>query len=495
MNNEYILSLKDITKEYPGVVALKDVSVDFKPGEVHALVGENGAGKSTMIKVISGAIEPNKGSLIFEGKEFTKMAPSDAKDMGIEVVYQEFNLASSLSVAENIFLGNQVKKNGLVDIKATEREAKKILEDLGVNLNPKTKIRDITVAYMQLVEIAKAITHKTKVIIMDEPTSTLTDKEVDILFKLIKRLKAEGTLVIYVSHRMEEIFKICDRITVMRDGEKIETLNVKDTNRAELINLMVGRELKESYPPREVKLGEVVLEAKDLCGNGLKNISFSLRAGEVLGFAGLVGSGRTETAELIFGASKKDSGRIYVDGKECSVRSPKDAIRYGIGLIPEDRKNQGVVLEKGVDWNITLTVLNKVSKLSILNAASEKQLSQKFSDDLNVKTPELKQKVKLLSGGNQQKVVLAKWLATDSKILIFDEPTRGIDVGAKQEIYKLMNELVRNGKAIIVISSEMEELLGISDRLLVFSEGKVTGALEKEEFSQSRVLEFASGNK
>ncbi|PYG90273.1 ribose transport system ATP-binding protein [Ruminiclostridium sufflavum DSM 19573] len=495
MADDYILSLKNISKRYPGVKALDKVSVDFKAGEVHALVGENGAGKSTIIKAISGAIEPDEGSIFFEGREFKKVAPIEAKNMGIEVVYQEFNLAQSLSIAENIFMGNPIKKRGTVDLKATEKAAGEILKNLGVDIDPGVKIRDITVAYMQLVEISKAISKKAKVYIMDEPTAALTEKEVEILFKLIRRLKEEGALVIYVSHRMEEIFQICDRITVMRDGEKIRTLNAKDTCRAELISHMVGRELSESYPQKNRVFGDVVLKVENLAGNGVRNISFGVKAGEILGFGGLVGSGRTETAQLIFGACRREDGSIFVNGAECKIKSPGDAIKYGIGLIPEDRKNQGVVLDKGIDWNITLTILNRISKMNIIQKPAENQISQKYFKDLEVKAPSLKQKVQALSGGNQQKVVLAKWLATDSKVLIFDEPTRGIDVGAKQEIYKLINELAGKGMAVIMISSDMEELLGMSDRLIVFSEGEITRELDKSEYSQSKVLELASGKK
>ncbi len=493
MEKEPLLSLRNITKKYPGVIALNQVSIDFEPGEVHALIGENGAGKSTLIKIISGAIEPNEGTVHFQGKTYSKMDPLQSTKLGIEVVYQEFNLAQSISVAENIFMGSPKMKNGLVDKKATEAAACEILAGLGVEIDPAKKVRDLTVAYMQIVEIAKAVSHKAKVYILDEPTAALTEKEVDILFNLIQRLKDEGALVIYVSHRMEEIFTICDRVTVFRDGEKIATLNVKDATRPQLIGLMVGRELKETYPPRQIELGDVVLKVDRLCGNGVRDISFCVRKGEILGFAGLIGSGRTETAELIFGACKKESGSVSVNGTECAIRSPRDAIRYGIGLIPEDRKQKGVVLTKPIDWNITLTVLHKISSFQILNSAAEKAVSEKFSKSLTIKTPSIKQKVNLLSGGNQQKTVLAKWLATDSKVLIFDEPTRGIDVGAKQEIYRLMNDLISDGIAIIMISSEMEELLGMADRLVVFSEGQITGELDKNEFTQQRVLELASG--
>jgi ribose transport system ATP-binding protein len=494
VDNNHILSLKNITKKYPGVTALDRVSIEFRPGEVHALVGENGAGKSTLIKAVSGAIEPDEGTITFEGRDFNRMMPVESKKMGIEVVYQEFNLAQSLSVAENIFLGEPKKKYGLVDKRGTEAAAKEILLGLGVDIDPRTKIRDITVAYKQIVEIAKAVSRKAKVYILDEPTAALAEKEVEILFKLIKRLRDEGALVIYVSHRMEEIFKIGDRITVMRDGEIIETLNAKDATRAELINLMVGRELKETYPSRNNEPGDVVLKIDNLSGNGVRNISFDVRKGEILGFAGLVGSGRTETAELIFGACKRESGNITINGVQCLINSPRDAIRNGIGLMPEDRKQKGVVSNKGVDWNITLAIPDKVSKMGIIQRAVEKEIAQKFAKRLAIKTPSLQQKVKFLSGGNQQKTVLAKWLATDSKVLIFDEPTRGIDVGAKQEIYKLMNALVASGMVIIMISSEMEELLGMSDRLVVFSEGEVSGMLEKNEFSQRKALELASGN-
>jgi ribose transport system ATP-binding protein len=493
MTENAFLSIKNITKNYPGVTALNNVSIDFAPGEVHALVGENGAGKSTLIKVVSGAITPDSGTIVYGGREFKKMNPSEARDLGIEIVYQEFNLAPSLSVAENIFLGNLKTTNGLFDKKRTKEAAQKIINSLGVEIDVSSKIKNISTAYMQLVEIAKAISREAKVLIMDEPSASLTENEVETLLNLVRKLKKQNMTIIYVSHRMDEIFQVCDKITVMRDGVKIETLDVKDTNRAALINLMVGRELNETYPIKENSIGDTVLEAKGISGNGVHDISFSVRSGEILGFAGLVGSGRTETAELLFGAEKMTGGSICINNQECKIRNPRDAKNYGIGLIPEDRKNLGVVLNKAIDWNITLTILQRISQWGILNKKQENRIAKDYSENLKVKTPSLRQKLKLLSGGNQQKVVLAKWMATDLKVIIFDEPTRGIDVNAKHEIYKLINEQVKKGMAVIMISSDMEELLGMSDRLIVFSEGGLSGELKKEEFSQAKILEYASG--
>ena len=493
--SDLLLSLENVTKIYPGVVAIDDVSVDFNKAEVHALVGENGAGKSTMIKVIAGAVKPDRGNLVFENEKIENISPELIKKKGIEVVYQEFNLAPDLAVYENIFLGDYKKKGLFLDKKGMIEKTRSIFESLNIQIDPEIRVKDLTVAYMQLVEIAKAISKDVKVLIMDEPTAALTNAEVEVLFTLIRRLKDEGVLVVYVSHRMEEIFSLADRVTIMRDGKKIKTLNIEDTSRKDLISHMVGREVSESYPERNVVIGDEVLRVENLTGNGVRNISFDLKKGEILGLAGLVGAGRTELVRLIYGAERPDSGRIFRNGKTVSINSPKDAVSQGIALIPEDRKQQGILLEKSIRHNITLTILKKLRKGIIMDTAKEQEIIDRQSAELMIKSPSHEQLVKNLSGGNQQKVVLAKWLVTESDILIFDEPTRGIDVGAKQEIYKIMNGLVEAGKSIIMISSEMEELLGMSDRLIVMAEGDQVGMMKKDEFDKNKLLDMESGDK
>lgn len=488
------LELAHITKYYPGVKALNDVSVAFKKGEVHALVGENGAGKSTLIKILAGAIEPNGGKIVLNGKSYEKMAPQLSKELGIEVIYQEFNLMPSLSVAENIFCGSYIGNGVTISMKKMEEATEKILDIMGVHISPKMLVRDLSVAYMQIVEIAKAISKKAEILVMDEPTAPLTNKEVEILFKVIEKLKKQGVTIIYISHRLNEIFRIADRITVLRDGNKIATHNTGDVTRQRLIFEMVGREVTETYPTRNNPIGETILEVKNIQGNGVKKVSFDVRKGEILGLAGLVGAGRTETIRMLFGADPKTSGQFILNGKEISPKSPKEAVKEGILLIPEDRKRQGVILNLPIYMNITLPILPKISKYTVINKKIEQKMVEEQKTVLRIKTPTLQQLVKNLSGGNQQKVVLAKWLVCRGQVLIFDEPTRGIDVRAKQEIYNLMNELCAQGMAIIMISSEMEEIIGMSDRIVVLSEGTQTATLERSDFKQETILHHASGH-
>lgn len=487
-----LLLLKDITKTYPGVIALNNVSLNVREGEVHALIGENGAGKSTLIKVITGAIEPDFGTIQFEDEAYEHMTPAISKKLGIEAIYQEFNLAPSLSVAENIFIGAKVNKGFVVDFKKLYKEAEAVLDHFHVNINPKAKVKELSVAYMQLVEIAKAVAREAKLLIMDEPTAPLTDDEVKNLFDLIGELKKRGVSIIYISHRLDELFQVSDRVTVMRDGEVIVTKDTQEMSKQELIYHMVGRELKETYPSRVPKYGETILEVKNISGNGVEPISFSLRKGEILGFAGLVGAGRTELARLIFGADPKDGGEIWIGGELVNIRRPKDAVKAGIGLVVEDRKAQGVLLKLPISTNITISIIEKLSKLGVIQRKQEQDCVDEYKDALHIKTPSVLQLVGNLSGGNQQKVALSKWLASKSKVLIFDEPTHGIDVGAKQEIYQLIHQLADAGLGIIIISSEMEEILGMSDRLMILAEGKLTGRLEKSDFSQTTVLKYAS---
>ena len=492
--SDNILELKHITKLYPGVVALNDVSLEVRRGEILALVGENGAGKSTLIKTCSGAITPTQGEIVINGKSFTGMTPQTSEQNGIGVIYQEFNLVGDLSVAENIFLGRAIRKGMVIDLKAMERESKKILDSLNIKINPKTLVKTLSVGYQQMVEIAKAVSQNAKLLIMDEPSAPLTSAEVEAMFAIVDKLKAGGVSIIYISHRLDEIFRLADRITILRDGQYVTTLNTNETNKDELVKYMVGRQLTEVYPKRDeicVK-DEVIFEAVNVSGNGDKNISFKIHRGEVLGLGGLVGAGRTEFAELMFGMKPKTAGKFIFKGKEISPKTPKDAIELGIGLVPEDRKKEGALLGMSIRCNINMPIYQRISKGTVINEKKEEEIAQTYRKEISIKTPTLDQLVKNLSGGNQQKVILAKWLAADSELLIFDEPTRGIDVGAKQEIYTLINHLVEQGKTVLMISSEMEELMGMSDRILILAEGNMTGELNKSEFDQERIMQLAS---
>lgn len=490
----YILKMEEITKDYPGVRALDRVSLQVKRGEVHALVGENGAGKSTLIKILSGAVRKDEGRILFEGNEVEIDSPQKAQKLGISVIYQELNLAPNLTVAENIFLGREMSLTPLkiLDRRGEERRAREILSRLGVKLDPRTPLERLGAAQQQIVEIAKAISADAKLIAMDEPTSSLTESEIKSLFELIERLKSEGVSIIYVSHRIDEIFQIADRVTVLRDGRWIGTKRREEINREELIEMMVGRKLEEKFPERRAKIGREILSVRNISRRGvLEDITFSLREGEILGVTGLVGSGRTEMARVIFGADPKDEGEIFLDGEKVEIKSPVDAIKAGISLLTEDRKGQGLVLDMTVRENMTLPGLKKLSKFSLIKGKSEREVTERFIRELNIKTPSAEEIVRNLSGGNQQKVVLSKWLLTDSKVVIFDEPTKGIDVGTKVEIYNLMNGLAERGVGIIMISSELPEVLGMSDRILVMREGRITAELDAKEATQSDILRHA----
>lgn len=493
MDGEYILELRNITKKYPGVTALDDVTVSLKKGETHALMGENGAGKSTLIKVLSGAITPDAGKILLDGKEYSQMTPALSKELGVGIVYQEFNLMPTLSVAENVFAGNLLGNKLVIDRKEVERRTLEIFRRMKVEINPKEKVENLSVAYMQLVEIAKILTRDIKILVMDEPTAPLTSDEVEVLFQIMDSLKQQGVTIIYISHRINEIFRVADRVTVMRDGKFIQVTDTEAITRDELIKAMVGREVSEAYPKKTSRIGEAVLQVENLCGNGVEDIHFEVHKGEILGLSGLVGAGRTETVRMIFGADMKKKGRILLNGQEIHIKRPKDAVRLGIGLIPEDRKRQGVFLGLPIQWNISMANMKDISKGTVINRKQESAKNDSLFNRVKIKAPGSMQLVRNLSGGNQQKVALAKWLAADCKVLIFDEPTRGIDVGARSEIYKLMNELCDQGIAILMISSDMEELLGMSDRIIVLSEGAQTGVLKKEEFQQEKILSLASG--
>ncbi len=494
MSEEYVLELEHIRKEYPGVVALKDVSLNLKKGEILALIGENGAGKSTLIKTCSGAVVPTSGKIHVNGKTFDRMTPQLAAENGIAIIYQEFNNVGELSAAENLFLGRPIRKGLVIDRKAMNQEAKKAFDELGIDIDPKELVKNLTVGYQQMIEIAKAIQQHAQVLIMDEPSAPLTSREVENMFRVVRKLQSQGVAIIYISHRLEEIFELSDRIEVIRDGEYIDTLITKNATEDELIKLMVGREMTQKYPERPdyTDNSQTVLELRHVYGNGDKDISLKLHKGEVLGLGGLVGAGRTEIAEVIFGAAPKEKGQIFMNGKEINPKSPREAINLGIALVPEDRKRHGVLLGTSIKHNINMPIYERISKFSVINEKVEQETAEKYREEMAIKTPSLNQLVKNLSGGNQQKVILGKWLAADAQVIIFDEPTRGIDVGAKYEIYKLINELVKDGRSVLMISSEMEELMGMSDRILVLSEGRITGSLEKPEFNSETIMAAAS---
>jgi ribose transport system ATP-binding protein len=492
--SEYVLELQHIVKRYPGVLALNDVSLKLKKGQILGLIGENGAGKSTLIKTCSGAVIPTSGKIVVNGKEFSSMSPQLARENGIAIIYQEFNNVKGLSAAENLFLGNPIRKGLVIDRKAMEEEAAKSFKQLNINIDPKEMCSNLSVGYQQMIEIAKAIRLNAKVLIMDEPSAPLTSKEVESMMGVCELLKSQGVAIIYISHRLDEIFRLSSEIVVLRDGEYIKTLDTEKSTVDELIQLMVGRELKESYPKRVKKTisDEILLELKDVCGNGDKNVNLKLRKGEVLGIGGLVGAGRTELAQMIFGSVRKDSGKIILNGEEINPKCPKDAIELGIALVPEDRKRHGAILHNSINHNINMPIYDHYSKFSKIDEKKEKEITEKYIKEMLIKTPSMNQLVKNLSGGNQQKVILSKWLAASSSLIILDEPTRGIDVGAKYEIYKIINNLVEKGKTVILISSEMEELIGMSDRIIVFAEGVISGELKKEEFSQNSIMALAS---
>ncbi len=495
--DELLVRMEGIQKYFPGVHALNNCNFELKKGEVHALVGENGAGKSTLMKVLTGLYQRDGGTIKYKGREVEIRSPKEAQDLGIGIIHQELNMLPHLTVAENIFIGREHKIGPFIDSKRTNSEAKKLLDSLNLNINPETRIQDLTVAKQQMVEIAKALSFKSEVLIMDEPTAALTDSEIENLFKFIAQLKAQGVGIVYISHRLEELIKITDRITTMRDGQYVNTVMTADVTIPQIIQMMVGRVIYEEPKTHSMvpENAPVSLEVKNLNSSQVKNVSFQLKKGEILGIAGLMGAGRTETARLIFGADPITGGEIYVEGKKVDIKSPSDAVNNGIGYLSEDRKRYGLALGLSVRDNSVLSSLKKFSKLSVVNDKRVENETKNYVKKINIKTPSTAQLVKNLSGGNQQKVVLSKWLIKNCSILIFDEPTRGIDVGAKSEIYKLMNDLVHEGKSIIMISSEMPELLRMSDRVAVMCEGRLTGTLNIEDATQERIMTLATQRK
>jgi len=492
---EYILSVRNVSKIYGVVTALNHVSMDVKPGEVHALIGENGAGKSTLIKCITGAEVPSAGSFIIDGNAYQSFTPQQSKELGISCIYQEFMLAETLTVAENVFLGNPVNKGLRVDYNKLYSETEKVFKRLNFDIPPKTIVRTLSTAYHQIVEIGKALALNARIVIMDEPTAPLTEDEVKTLFSIIHELKAQGTTIIYISHRLDELFHVADRVTVLRDGNFVTTKDISEVTKDDLIKFMVGRELKETFVPRKMSYGKTALEVKNLKGDWVGPISFSVKEGEIAGLGGLVGAGRTEIARLIFGADPMRGGSVVKDGVSLGRLDPRKAVSNGIGFVTEDRKTQGVILTMTIRHNITLPILRQISKCLVVDKKKDYAYSQRYGDAMRIRTPSYDLPASSLSGGNQQKVVLSKWMASESKVLILDEPTRGIDVGAKQEIYQLINELAESGIAILLISSEMEEVLGLTDRLYIMFEGQYMGMLEKEDYSQERILAMASGER
>ena len=492
MDNNYILTLKNITKEFPGVKALDDVTINIERGTIHGLVGENGAGKSTLIKVLAGIYQPNEGEIILDGKPCRFNSPIEARRAGISVVHQEIKLAEPLSVAENMFLGNVQLKNGLVDWKGMRRRAREIVEDLGMDIDINAQVSSLTVAKKQIVEIMHAINNNSRILIMDEPSAVLTDRELEVMFRIVKQLRDKGITIIYISHRLDEIFGLCSNVSVLRDGCHIDTIPVASVDRQGLINMMVGREMGQEYPKEVGNVGGTILEVKNLSRGILQDISFEVKSGEVFGISGLVGAGRTELARAILGIDKPESGEVYVRGKKVHYRTFADAIRDGLGLIPEDRKLQGLVQIMSVKRNTTLVNMKSVLRAGVISSSLEEKLSKEYADKLHVVTPSMETEVQYLSGGNQQKVVIAKWLFQNSEILFLDEPTRGIDVGAKAEIYRLINRMAKEGKTIIMISSEMPELLGMCDRIMVMHEGHKMGELNAAEATQAKIMALCS---
>jgi ABC-type sugar transport system ATPase subunit len=493
-----ILEFQNISMEFPGVKALDDVSFEIYDNEIHAIVGENGAGKSTLMKIISGVYQATSGQILFKGEPLVVPSPKAAQEQGISIIHQEFSLIPDLDAVENIFLGNEIVTSAkFLDRKAMEKEAKARLSRLGVDIDISTPVRNLSVANQQFVEIAKALLEGTSLIIFDEPTAALTSSEASRLFELIYKLKSEGMTILYISHHLEEIFEISDRYSVLRDGQYVGTCISKESDEDEMIRLMVGRDIENQFPePKKNIDGEVVIKVNKLSNEFVHDVSFEVRKGEILGLAGLVGAGRTEIIRALFGADPVDVSDIEIDGKKVSIKSPADAIKNGIGLIPENRKSEGLIIDQSVKNNTTITLIDKlVSSLKFINKSEERKLVDKSISDLRIKTPSMDTLIKNLSGGNQQKVVLAKWLNLDLKVLIFDEPTRGIDVGAKEEIYKLIRRLTDHGLAVIIVSSELNEVLGLSDRVLSIYDGTIAAEFDREDATQERVMYYCTGGK
>ena len=493
MAGNTLLTMKGIDKQFPGVYALKGVDFELKAGEVHALLGENGAGKSTLIKILGGIYTIDKGEIFVEGNKVAINSVKDAQANGISIIHQELVLVPYMTVAENIFLGREnVNAINFVNKQEMINNTQALLDSFGLDIKATARVGTLTTANQQMVEIIKAISFNAKIIVMDEPTSSLSEKEVHHLFETIGKLKATGVGIIYISHRMSELNAITDRVTVMRDGQYIGTKVTKETTNDDLIAMMVGRELTNYYTRTYNDTSETILEVKDLSGGFLKDINFEVKKGEILGFAGLVGAGRSEVMKCIFGIDPVTSGEIWIESQKADIKNPNDAIKYGIGLVPESRKEEALFLQQSVKFNTTIKVLNEFIKGIFVNSSKEDAIANKYVEDMSVKTPHLNQIVGHLSGGNQQKIVIGRWLATNPKILILDEPTRGVDVGAKAEIYAIMNELIKKGVSIIMISSDLPEVINMSDRVIVMCNGQITGCLDRSALSQEKIMHLAT---
>jgi ABC-type sugar transport system ATPase subunit len=496
MNNEYILQMKQVVKQFPGVLALDQVDLFVKPGEVMAVIGENGAGKSTLMKIISGALTSDSGQVVLDGKVVPpSMKPKDRLEIGIAIIYQELNYLNEMSIAENLFLGRTQVKGPLrlVDYKKMKRESEDLLKSFNMDYNPITLMKDLSVAEKQMIEILRAVSQDVKVLIMDEPTSALNEVETRRLFEFIVDLRSKGVAIIYISHKLEEVFELADRVQVMRDGKNVGVRTISETNTNELVTLMVGREITDMYPKEDYEIGETVLKVENLNCNIARDISFEVKKGEVLGLFGLIGSGRDETVEGIIGIRDLESGEITLEGKKVKIKNPIEAKTLGIGYIPSDRKQDGLVLVNTVKNNLTITVLDEVCKGGVIRSKLERDYCDTWIGKLDIKTPSRLAQVDSLSGGNQQKVVIAKWLLTNPKVLIMNDPTRGIDVGAKVEIYKVMEELCKAGISIIMVSSELPETMGITDRMMIFTDGRIVGEVSRSEYNQKDILQLAVG--
>jgi ribose transport system ATP-binding protein len=496
MVEQYRLEMEGISKRFGGVQALSDVSLKVRPGEIHALIGENGAGKSTLMKILSGAYQRDAGVIKLDGKEVKITNSKEAKDLGISVIYQEFMLAPDLTVAENIFIDKLATNGILVNWGELKRNAKEQLMKLGFeNIDPMVRAGDLSVAYQQIVEICKCLTRDSKILVFDEPTAVLTFSEIEKLFNIIRKLKEAGVSIVYISHRLEELFELCDRVTVLKDGKFVDVCEISSIDKETLANMMVGRELTQMYPERNAKIGDVVLSVKNLqAGRDVQDVSFEVRSGEVLGFSGLIGAGRTETMRALFGADRIENGEVVYFGRDHKFKNCKEAIENGFGLLPEDRKKQGLLLDQSIRMNTTLASMkNFKNKLGILKHGKEKRYVEKLLGEINTKYDSTEDNTSSLSGGNQQKVALAKWLAADCRCIVFDEPTRGVDVGAKTEIYKIINTLAEQGVAVIIISSEMTEIIGMCDRAIVMRQGRVAGEVDKSEMTENELIKHAMG--
>ena len=495
MEKEYCVEMQSISKHFGGVQALKNVDFRLRRGEVRALLGENGAGKSTLMKILAGAVSADSGIIEIDGKPATIRSPKDSRDLGVSIIYQEFVLAPQLSVAENIFLDRLSEKSGIVNWKKINAAAKKLLMEMGFDMiDPRKQVGSMPVAYQQIVEICKSLSQNAHILILDEPTAVLTFGEIERLFGIVKKLKDCGWGIIYISHRLEEVFQICDTATILKDGEFVGEYDVNTLTKRELVNLMVGRTMSNYYPARDHNIGKTVLSVSHLAaGSSVKDVSFYVRAGEVLGISGLVGAGRTESMRAIFGIDKIDSGEILLNGKSVRFSSPDAAVKAGIGFLPEDRKNEGVVLSQSIRFNTTLSNIGSFSRFGINSYSKERKIAEELLTKLHTKYGGLEDPVSSLSGGNQQKVALAKWLAANCQVIILDEPTRGVDVGAKSEIYSIINSLAQDGAAVIMISSEMEEIINMCDRAVVMRQGIVTGELDKKELNEQGLIALAMG--